>query len=159
MGPVEPTDELEARNVIAAYSDAIMCRDATAAASLFADDAVMSAFGGPDVVGRAAIEAALRRRLGGDSEGFAVQMTMTVGVTGEGDRAVARSHYLEVSSPGSGATGRLSMGSMEDELSREPTGWRIHRRTLARVYVGDMDLPGKVTPGMLSPWISSSRAE
>jgi uncharacterized protein (TIGR02246 family) len=156
---MEPRDELEARSVIAAYSDAIMCRDATAAASLFAEDAVLSAFGGPDVVGRAAIEAALRRRLEGDSGGFAVQMTMTVGVTGEADRAVARSHYLEVSSPGSGATGRLSMGSMEDELSRSPTGWRIHKRTLARVYVGDMDLPGKVTPRALSPWISSLRAE
>jgi uncharacterized protein (TIGR02246 family) len=152
---MEPRDELEARSVIAAYSDAIMCRDAAAAASLFAEDAVLSAFGGADVVGRSAIEAALRRRLEGDFAGFAVQMTMTVGVTGESDRAVARSHYLEVSSPGSGATGRFSMGSMEDELSRGPTGWRIARRTLARVYVGDMDLPGKVTPRMLSPWIGA----
>jgi uncharacterized protein (TIGR02246 family) len=150
---MEPRDELEARKVIAAYSDAIMCRDATAAASVFAEDAVLSAFGGADVVGRSAIEAALRRRLEGDPDGFAVQMTMTVGVSGEGDRAVARSHYLEVSSPRSGATGRLSMGSMEDDLSRGPTGWRIDRRTLARVYVGNMTLPGKVTPRMLSPWI------
>jgi uncharacterized protein (TIGR02246 family) len=156
---MEPTDELAARSVIAAYSDAIMCRDATAAASLFAEDAVLSAFGGADVEGRAAIEAALRRRLDGDSGGFAVQMTMTVGLTGQGDRARARSHYLEISSPGSGATGRLSMGSMEDELSRGPTGWRITRRTLARVYVGDMDLPGKVTPRTLSPGISFLQAE
>jgi uncharacterized protein (TIGR02246 family) len=155
---MEPGDELEARSVIAAYSDAVMCRDATAAASLFAEDAVLSAFDGPDVVGRTAIETALRRRLEGGSEGFAVQMTMTIGVSGQGDRAVARSHYLEISSPGLGATGRLSMGSMADELSRGPTGWRIQRRTLARVYVGDMDLPGRVTPRTLSPWISSWRA-
>jgi uncharacterized protein (TIGR02246 family) len=150
---MDPVDELQVRSVITGYSDAIMCGDASAAASAFADNAVLSAFGGPDVVGRPAIEAALRRRLGDGSEGFAVQMTMTVGVRFQGERAVARSHYLEVSSPGPGATGRLSMGSMEDELTRGENGWLIAKRTLARVYVGDTDLPGKITPRLLAPWI------
>jgi hypothetical protein len=33
------------------------------------------------------------------------------------------------------------------------------RRTLARVYVGDIDLSGKVTPRTLSPWIGGLPAE
>jgi len=147
------TDELAIRSLLAGYSDAVMCGDAAAAASVFADDGVLSAFGGPDVVSRPAIEAALTGRLGGRGGGFSVQMLMTVGVLVDGDRAEARSHYLEASRGADPGVGRLSMGSMEDRLNRSPDGWRIVHRRLARVYVGDLDMHGRVTQRNLIAWL------
>ena len=148
-------DELAIRSAVASYSDAVMCRDATAAASVFADDGVLQAFGGPEVVGRTAIEAALGSRFGGgDDGGFSVQMTMTVAVRLEGDVADVRSHYLEMSRGGDGTIGRLSMGTMDDTFGREAAGWKISRRRLARVYVGDIDMPGKVTKRDLDAWLA-----
>ena len=147
-------DELAVRSLLAGYSDAVMCGDAAAAASVFAEDGILQAFGGPDVVGRPAIEAALSARLGDDpGRGLSVQMTMTVGVRIGGDQARARSHYLEMSRRAEPGTGRLSMGSMDDELLRVGDEWRIGRRILRRVYVGDFDMPGKVTPRDPTAWL------
>ena len=149
-------DELAIRTLIVGYSDAIMCRDAIAAASVFADDGVLHAFNGPVVAGRSAIEAALARRTADGSDdggGFGVQMTMTVGVRVEGDVAIARSHYLETSRGRAPGVGRLSMGSMEDTLRRINGHWRISHRRLKRVYVGDIDMPGKATPRDLTAWL------
>lgn len=148
-------DELAIRTLLAAYSDAVMCGDPEAAASVYAEDGVLQAFGGPDVVGRAAIEAALSSRIGGGAGGgFSVQMTMTVGVRIDGDEAEARSHYLETSRGVEPGVGRLSMGSMDDSLRRVDGQWRIARRQLARVYVGATDMPGKVTPRDLRAWLA-----
>lgn len=148
-------DELAVRAAVASYSDAVMCRDAQAAASVFAVDGVLQAFGGPEVVGRAAIEAALASRFGaGDFGGFSVQMTMPVAVRLDGDRADVRSHYLEMSRGSDDTTGRLSMGTMEDTFGRGDDGWRIRRRRLTRVYVGDVEMPGKVTPREMDAWLA-----
>ncbi len=159
MVGVSADDELSIRTLIAGYSDAIMCRDPTAAASVFAEDAVLEAFGGPPVIGRAAIESALRARLGAGSSGFAVQLTMTVGVRIEDDRAFARSHYLELGTASGQGPGRLSVGWMEDQLQRRASGWRIQNRGLKRVYVGDALLPGKVTVRDAVAWRSMSGDE
>jgi len=110
MVNVNAEDELSIRTLIAEYSDAIMCRDPTAAASVFAEGAVLEAFGGPQVVGRVAIENALRARLGSESSGFGVQMTMTVGVRVDGDSALARSHYLEIGTASQGCPRPLVNG-------------------------------------------------
>jgi uncharacterized protein (TIGR02246 family) len=152
-------DELAIRTLIAAYSDAIMCRDGVAAASVFADDGVLHAFNGPEVAGRTAIEAALVRRTastGDDGGGFGVQMTMTVGVRIDGDIATARSHYLETGRGAAPGVGRLSMGSMEDTFRRIDGHWCISHRRLKRVYVGDIDMPGKTTPRDLTAWLRMS---
>ena len=76
------------------------------------------------------------------------------GVRVDHDKAEARSHYLEMSRGPDTGIGRFSMGSMEDRLVREPHGWRILHRRLARFYVGDLDLPGQVTPRALAAWLS-----
>jgi uncharacterized protein (TIGR02246 family) len=158
-GAMSAEDELSVRTLIAEYSDAIMCRDPAAAASVFAEDAVLEAFGGPSVIGRAAIETALRARLGPGSSGFGVQMTMTVGVRVDGDQALARSHYLEIGTGSNDGPGRLSMGWMEDRLQRRAEGWRIQTRELKRVYVGDLLLPGKITARDAVSWRSLSGDE
>jgi uncharacterized protein (TIGR02246 family) len=154
MVAVSAEDEFSIRTLIAEYSDAIMCRDPAAAASVFAEDAVLEAFGGQPVIGREAIESALQNRLGPGSSGFAVQLTMTVGVRIEGDRAFARSHYLELGTASREGPGRLSMGWMDDRLQRGASGWRIQTRGLKRVYVGDAILPGKITVRDAVAWRS-----
>jgi len=57
-------------------------------------------------------------------------------------------------STGRDALGRLSLGSMEDGLVRDPRGWRILRRGLTRVYERDVQLPGKVTVRDAASWLS-----
>jgi hypothetical protein len=66
----------------------------------------------------------------------------------------ARSHYLEVGRGAEAGVGRLSMGSMEDRLAKLGGAWKISRRQLARVYVGDIEMPGKGTERDLTAWLS-----
>ena len=145
----EAIDELAIRSLISAYSDAVILRDPEAAGSVYAEDGVLEAFGGPAIEGRPAIVAALERRLG-TGNGFSYQLMQTVRVDIDGANAWARSHYFEISGPTAGGHGRLSTGMAVDELKRTAEGWRIAHRSLNRSYVGDLDTPGKVTalPGV-----------
>ena len=148
-------DELAVRSLLASYSDAVTLGDPAAAASAFAEDAVLEAFGGPEVTGRAAIEAALASRLARKEGAFALQMTMCVGgrFASDGSSCEARSHYLEISRSAEQGIGRLSIGIMDDKLARGPDGrWRIVRRRLVRSYVGDVDTPGKTFPLGIEAW-------
>jgi ketosteroid isomerase-like protein len=148
-------DELAVRSLLAGYSDAVTVGDPAAAASAFADDAVLQAFGGPEVRGRAAIEAALSSRLVREEGAFALQLSMCVGVrlAPAGDSGHARSHYLELGRGADPGIGRLSTGIMDDTLARDLDGrWRIVRRRLVRSYVGDVDMPGKTSPLGVGAW-------
>lgn len=61
MTPLERRllDEIEIQRLAAAYSHAVMRLDGVAAASVYAEDGVLTAFYKPDIVGRAAIAEAL----------------------------------------------------------------------------------------------------
>ncbi|MGE0879553.1 MAG: nuclear transport factor 2 family protein [Acidimicrobiia bacterium] len=152
---LEPADELAIRSLIAVYSDAVICRDGAAAASVFADDGVLHAFAGDPIDGRDAIERALSNRVG-DFKGFSYQIMSTVHVTADGDGAVARSHYFEISSTGESAVGRLSTGTARDRFVRTAEGWRVAYRRLTRSYVGDMAAPGKSFPLAFAAWAAGA---
>jgi uncharacterized protein (TIGR02246 family) len=151
-------DELAIQRLVAIYSDAITCRDPDAAAAVFAEDGVLHAFSGPEVVGRDAIRAALGGRSGpraetGGEPGFSMQFTRFVAADVDGDTAVGRSYYLEMSrGPDRDGVGRFSTGVNEDRYVRTPDGWRIAHRRLMRTYVGDASFPGKTTALEISAW-------
>jgi hypothetical protein len=165
---VSADDELAIRRLVAIYSDAITCRDPAAAATVFAEDGVLHAFSGPEVVGRDNIREALggRSRARSDAEapsvatapaepGFSIQLTRFVAVDFHGDTANGRSYYLEFSrGPERDSVGRYSTGVNEDTYVRTPEGWRIARRRLTRNYVGDMMFPGKTTSLEIAAWAS-----
>jgi hypothetical protein len=168
-------DELAIQRLVAIYSDAITCRDPGAAAAVFAEDGVLHAFHGPEVVGRDAIRAALsgraRRpretpaeRVDANTEaqrpdaepaepGFSMQFTRFVAVDIDGDTATGRSYYLEFSrGPARDSVGRYSTGINQDRYVRTPEGWRIAHRRLMRTYVGDASFPGKTTALEVGAW-------
>jgi len=156
-------DELSIQRLVAIYSDAVTCRDPDAAAAVFTEDAVLSAFGGPDVSGRTAIRDALAgrsRRATGDANrdeppepGFSMQFTRMIAVDMDGSDAVGRSYYFEMSrGPDRDSAGRFSTGINEDRYALTPEGWRIARRRIMRTYVGDASLPGKTTAIAVPAW-------
>lgn len=157
-------DELAIQRLVAIYSDAITCRDPDAAAAVFAEDGVLHAFHGVEVVGRHAIRDALGVRGrsladeasidGAASEpGFSMQLTRFVAADINGGDATGRSYYIEFSrGPDRTDVGRFSTGVNEDRYVRTPEGWRIAYRRLARTYVGDASFPGKTTPLEISAW-------
>ncbi|MBW8826987.1 MAG: nuclear transport factor 2 family protein [Acidobacteria bacterium] len=160
-------DELAIQRLVAIYSDGVTCGDAAAAAAVFTEDGVLHAFTGPEVVGRDAIREALGGRqrrsdaTGSDAgaatapsePGFSMQFTRFVAVDIDGDTAIGRSYYLELSrGPDRDGVGRCSTGINEDRYVRTGEGWRIAHRRLMRTYVGDMAFPGKTTGLEIGAW-------
>src|SRR3546814_8546714 len=65
MTPLERRmfDELEIQKLAAAYSHAVMRRDGQAAAAVYTEDGILSAFYAPDIIGRQAIAEILTQTL------------------------------------------------------------------------------------------------
>jgi uncharacterized protein (TIGR02246 family) len=163
----ELRDERAIERLVAVYSDAATCRDATAAAAVYAEDAVLRAFSGEPIVGRQAIEQALRTSFGAstarDARGapsYFIQITRFTAVDIDGDNASGRSYYLAIGrGPAPADVGRLETGRNEDRYVRTPHGWRIASRRITRNYVGDMALPGNAFAFEAGAWPTGPSAD
>lgn len=134
-------DEADVRRLAGAYSHAVMRRDAEAAAAVYTEDGILSAFYGPDIVGRAAVAQALKVSLA--PMDFIVQSCTAEVIEVEGDRARSSWSVVEWYR----YTGKPELGCCfgvyEDTLVRTTEGWRFTRRRFHPFYRGTVPSEGK----------------
>jgi ketosteroid isomerase-like protein len=120
------------RNLCAAYSHAVARLDAAAAAAVYAEDGVLSAFSFPELVGRKAIASALEQTLA--PLAFLVQTCSAGVIDVRGDEARASwsvSEWFQYRD--SDGLGRC-FGMYEDRLVRQAGGWRFAYRRFHPFY-------------------------
>lgn len=137
-------DELAVRQLAAAYSNAVMRRDAAAAAAVYTEDGVLAAFYGPEIVGRAAIRDALQRV--NAQLDFIVQSCAAEIVTIDAAAGTARSSWSVTEWMRHRERTELSccFGIYEDMLVRTAEGWRFVRRRFHPFYRGTVPSEGKL---------------
>jgi uncharacterized protein (TIGR02246 family) len=144
VSPQSTLDELEIQALADSYSDAVRRGDAEQAAATYADDGVLMAFTGPEIVGRPAIAKALARVL---SPMTFVMQTCAGGIIQvDGDRATARWSVTEWMNRRDTDEVRVMLGVYEDLIVRTPQGWRFARRRFHPFYGGEPSGGGKVHP-------------
>ena len=134
-------DELAIRQLTAAYSDAVNRGNVTDMAATYAEDAVLSAFGAPDVTGRANIEATFMQMK--SEYQWIFQMTHSGTIEIDGDEAWCRWWVSEQSLNHKGG-GAEFLGVYQDHVVRTAEGWRFAHRLLQGVYIGRKELAGKI---------------
>ncbi len=138
------TAELEIRRLTALYSQAVVRRDAAAAAQTYAIDGVLTAFYAPDIVGRQAIAETLASAL--LPLQFICQSASAGVIDIQGDQASATwsitEHYKFKDREELGCC----FGIYEDSLSRFPEGWRFTHRRFIPFYRGTTPSHGKAYP-------------
>lgn len=132
-GPIE--------RLAAAYSHAVMRLDPVAAAAVYAEDGVLSAFFGPEIVGRPAIEEAFRQT-------FApikwITQSISAGMIDRvGDTARATWTVVEWLQRHDAEGLACCFGSYEDQAILTPDGWRFKRRRFHPFYRGTVPSEGK----------------
>jgi ketosteroid isomerase-like protein len=134
-------DEIEIQRLAAAYSHAAMRLDGTAAALVYAEDGVLTAFYKPDIVGRAAIGEALTLTFAPLE--FLAQTCGAGVIKVDGDTATATWTVSELLKRREDEGLACCFGSYEDRLVRTPEGWRfVHRRFLP-FYRGALAAEGR----------------
>lgn len=149
------SDEIEITRLIAAYSHAVMRLDPAAAAAVYAEDGVLSAFNGPDIVGRAAIEAAFVAAF--SPVRFLIQNCGACVVEVDGDTARASSSVSELLQGKGKDELSCCFGNYDDELVRTAAGWRFQRRRFNPFFRGTLQSDGKqyadpAAPHTYAPW-------
>ena len=133
---MKKADELEIRNLVARYSDAVNRRDAEAWGATWAEDGCWRILDmAPE--GRAAIVALWKKLMQGFP--FVVQMPSTGLVEVNGAAATGR-FYLTEYGCGADGVGRLTLGVYHDRLRRTKDGWRFQERRFEALYSGAPDL-------------------
>lgn len=142
LGYILQLHESAIRNLSASYSHAVARLDSDAAAAVYTEDGVLSAFAGPEIVGRDKITEALRQTF--TTLDFLVQ-TCTAGMVDiQGDRASASWSVTEwFRQKGKEELG-CCFGLYEDQLVRGPDGWRFVRRRFHPFYRGTTPTSGKL---------------
>lgn len=130
--------DVDAINALAArYSDAAARLDGVAAAAVYAEDGVLMAFSGPEIVGRPAIEQALKLTL--EPLDFLSQQCTGGMITVDGDRALARWNVQEWTRKTGEELLGCCFGMYEDEVVRTAAGWRFSRRRFHPFYRGRVE--------------------
>lgn len=142
MKAVDLHAQLAVRQLAAAYSHAVMKLDASAAAEVYMPDGVLSAFYGPDISGRQAIEKALRHVL--EPLDFIVQACSAEMVEVEGDIARASWTVTEWLRFKGKSELACCFGIYEDSLVRHEGSWRFARRRFVPFYRGSVASEGKL---------------
>jgi uncharacterized protein (TIGR02246 family) len=149
-------DDFAIRNLTSAYSHAVARLDARAAAAVYAEDGVLSAFSGPELAGRDNICRALEQVLA--PLAFLVQACSAGVVDVQGDSARASWSVTEwFRFSGKDELGSC-FGMYEDQLVRTAEGWRFARRRFHAFYRGFVPVQGKgyALPGTFgndyAPW-------
>jgi len=148
-------DESEIRALAAGYSDAVRRGDADQAAATYCEDGVLMAFSGPEIVGRAAIRAALHRVLSPQS--FVMQTCEGGLIEVDGDVARARWSVTEWVNPKDTKKVSISLGVYEDTVVRTAEGWRFKRRRFQPLYGGVLCEEGRAREAVMEhvfarPW-------
>jgi ketosteroid isomerase-like protein len=134
------TDEVEITRLLAAYSHAVMRLDAEGSAAVYTVDGVLSAFTGPDVVGRATIQKVLGRVYA--PLRFLLQNCGSIVVDVQGDTARASSSVSEFVQYKDKEPLSCCFGNYDDELVRTPEGWRFKRRRFSPFFSGNLQSDG-----------------
>jgi len=157
MTPIERRllDELQIQKLAASYSHATLKLDGAAAAAVYTEDGILSAFYYPDVVGRAAIAEALTKTLAPLQ--FLVQNCGAGMIDIEGDTARASWSVTELLRYKDSEAVSCCFGTYEDQLVRTGEGWRFARRSFIPFYRGSMASTGKLYrdpefANAFSPW-------
>lgn len=122
----DPTDDAAIRRLVAYYSDAVTQLDAPRAASVYADDGLVS-IAGAELQGRAAIEKGMRQSF----SAFALLQLIAHGglIEVDGDRATGRWSTIELAVRRGATDMSCIFGCYEDELVRLAEGWRFRKRS------------------------------
>lgn len=146
MTPLERRllDEIEIQRLAAAYSHAAMRLDGVAAASVYAEDGVLTAFYKPDIVGRAAIAEALTLTLAPLE--FLAQTCGAGVIAVDGDSATATWTVTELLRRRGDEGLSCCFGSYEDRLVRTLEGWRFAHRRFLPFYRGAIESSGRGYP-------------
>lgn len=149
------SDEIEINRLIAAYSHAVMRLDAVAAAAVYIEDGILSAFAGPDIVGRSAITEAFVSTFA--PLHFLVQQCGAVVIHVESDTARASCSVSEHLKHKNKDTLSCCFGNYDDTLVRTPAGWRFSKRRFNPFFRGAIQSDGKLydqptAPHIYSPW-------
>ena len=156
MDHQELSDRLAIREVIDRYSDAVTRRAWREVGATFHGAAVWSA-GAPfnlEFRSRAEIEAGLSVSVGAFE--FLVQMTHSVVIELDGDRAIVRTVINEVARNAVQKSGLYLLGIYHDVLSRRDGCWGFDRRHFEPLYLDTAWLAGAAFPP--SPAPSGTRA-
>jgi ketosteroid isomerase-like protein len=135
-------DELEIRNLVARYGDAVCRRDGDAWAATWTVDCRWDLGGGRVTHGRAASLALWQEATA--RYPWVAQLPASGTVEVDGDRAVGTWYVLELNHLPDGA-GALHLGHYEDEYAKTADGWLFASRTFHMLYRGALD-PGVVVP-------------
>ena len=149
------SDEIAINRVLAAYSHAVMRLDPQRAAAVYTEDGVLSAFNGPDIVGRAAIEAAFVANF--TPVRFLIQNCGASVIEVDGDQARVSSSVSEMLQMKGKDQLSCCFGNYDDELVRTADGWRFARRRFNPFYRGYLQSDGKqyadpAAPHNYMPW-------
>lgn len=135
-------DELEVRDLVARYADAVNRRHAEDWKETWAPDGVWHLFG-RDVEGRDAVFQTWQGAMGMFS--FVLQLIHSGTVEVEGNEATGRWYLSEVAHTSQGDR-LLTVGVYHDHCVREEGTWRFAKRRFDVLYQGPPDLSGGVTP-------------
>ena len=149
------SDEIAINRLLAAYSHAVMRLDAAGSAAVYTEDGVLSAFNGPDILGRAAIEAAFVATF--TPVRFLIQNCGASVIEVDGDRARASSSVSEMLQMKGDDQLSCCFGNYDDALIRTADGWRFARRRFNPFYRGNLQAGGKqyadpANPHTYAPW-------
>jgi ketosteroid isomerase-like protein len=129
------TDRLAIREVIELYSDAVTRRDWTTVGAVFAEGAVWVIAPPTDIElrGRAAIAKGVAKMV----EAFEVfvQMTHSIVIELDGDRAAARTIVNGFGRLRDGSRGAFALGTYIDELVRAGDGWLFQSRRFDPLFI------------------------
>lgn len=148
-------DEIEINRLIAAYSHAVMRLDAAGSAAVYTEDGVLSAFSGPDVVGRDKIERMLGKVYA--PLRFLSQNCGSVVIDVDGDTARASSSVSEFVGYKDKEQLGCCFGNYDDMLVRTSNGWRFKRRRFSPFFSGSLQSEGtpfapSETPHLYAPY-------
>jgi hypothetical protein len=135
-------DEHAIRNLAACYSHAVARQDGEAAAATYAEDGVLSAFFGPEIVGRLKLAEVFTQTFA--ALDFIVQTCSAGVIELHGDRARASWSVSEWYRHKGEAELGCCFGLYEDQLVRTPAGWRFERRRFHPFYRGSSPSTGKL---------------
>ena len=136
-------DELEIRNLVARYSNAVAARDEKAWAETWTADAVWK-IGGSETVGRDQIVSTWLGLM--DMFETVVQVGHSGEVDVQGDTATGRWMLSELGWGRDGGASSHTVGLYEDTYRRTDAGWRFAERRFNFLHMGPPDLSGRVFP-------------
>lgn len=135
-------DEIDLRNLMARYIDAVNRRDGEAWAATWAEDASWDLLG-TEVVGRANIVGLWQQMMGGFE--FALMMPSSCLLEIDGDQASGHWYLQEYTRDLEGNSGTV-LSRYLDTYSRIDGQWLYQSRRYSFIYHGPADLSGTYTP-------------